>query len=385
MRRENPVCLFGVPVLFRRRTTSKIIRLFNNRMKGEIILKTLLKVSYREIPALLVLVALLLTTLVSCAPATPLPAPAVDATPVPNYAGKKILYVNSYHEGYPWSDGIENGLHEVLDGTGVELKIVYLDTKQNPDVAFGQSSGLKAKTEIETFKPDVVIASDDNAQKYVIVPYYNGTDLPVIFNGVNWDASAYKFADNVTGMIEVELPDQLINLLKVYAKGDRLGYITVDTETERKVVDIYNQRFFNGKLKPYWVKTQDEFKDAFLAAQDEVDILFMGNNAGSDKWDEAEMKEFILENSTIPTGSINDWMAPYTLLTLAKSAKEQGLWSAQAALSILDGKPASEIPLAENKKGELMVNLDMADKLAIVFAPSLLKNAAVILENITGQ
>ena len=35
--------------------------------------------------------------------------------------------------------------------------------------------------------------------------------------------------------------------------------------------------------------------------------------------------------------------------------------------------------------GELMVNLDLADKLSVVFAPSLLKNAAVILENISGQ
>jgi hypothetical protein len=176
----------------------------------------------------------------------------------------------------------------------------------------------------------------------------------------------------------VELPDQLVELLKGYAKGDRLGYITIDTETERKVVDIYNQRFFNGQMQPYWVTTQDEFKTAFLAAQQEVDILFMGNNAGSDKWDEEEMKQFITRNSTIPTGSINDWMAPYSLLTLAKSSQEQGVWSAQAALKIFDGTPVSEIAVAENKKGEMIVNLDLADKLGVVFAPSLLKSAVIL-------
>jgi hypothetical protein len=176
----------------------------------------------------------------------------------------------------------------------------------------------------------------------------------------------------------VELPDQLVELLKGYAKGDRLGYITVDTETERKVVDIYNQRFFNGQMQPYWVATQDEFKTAFLTAQQEVDILFMGNNAGSDKWDEEEMKQFVTRNSIIPTGSINDWMAPYSLLTLAKSSQEQGVWSAQVALQILDGTPVSEIPVAENKKGEMIVNLDLADKLGVVFAPSLLKTAVIL-------
>lgn len=305
------------------------------------------------------------------------PAQGVDSEI--NYAGKKVVYVNSYHEGYAWSDGIEAGLHEVFDGTGVELKIIRLDTKNNPDEAFGKAAGERAKAEIDVFQPDIVITSDDNAQKYLVVPFLKGTQVPVIFNGVNWDASAYGFpSSNVTGMIEVELPGQVVEQLKAYAQGERIGYLTIDTETERKVVDIYNQRFFAGQLQPYWVTTEDEFKTAFLAAQQEVDILFMGNNAGSDKWDEEAMKKFVLRNSTIPTGSINDWMAPYSLLTLAKSAEEQGIWSAQAALQILDGTPVTDIQVAENKKGEVIVNLELADKLGVVFAPSLLKNAQIL-------
>lgn len=336
-------------------------------------------------PSVMVFFFILVIIVTGCAPANSVTVPAPDAVSAkddnsgPDYAGKKVVYVNSYHEGYPWSDGIEAGLHEVFEGKGVELKIIRLDTKNNPDESFGQSAGQKAKAEIEAFQPDVVIASDDNAQKFLVVPFLKGTEMPVIFNGVNWDASAYGFpTSNVTGMVEVELPDQLVDLLKAHAEGDRIGYITVDTETERTVVETYNQRFFEGQMKPYWVTTQDEFKTAFLAAQQEVDILFMGNNAGSVKWDEEEMKQFVLKNATIPTGSINDWMAPYSLLTLAKSAKEQGEWSAQTALSILDGTPVSEIPVAENKKGEMIVNLDLADKLGVVFAPSLLKNALIL-------
>ena len=335
--------------------------------------------------AVVVFILVLVILVTGCAPATPAAAPASDNASGQednsgsDYTGKKILWVNSYHAGYPWSDGIESGLHEVLDETGVELKIVQMDTKNNPDEGFGQTAGVKTKAEIEAFQPDVVIASDDNAQKYLVVPFLKGTDLPVVFNGVNWDASAYGYpTSNVTGMIEVELPDQLVDLLKAHAKGDRIGYLTIDTETERKVVDTYNQRFFDGQLQPYWVKTQDEFKTAFLAAQQDVDILFVGNNAGSDKWDEEEMKQFVLRNAIVPTGSINDWMAPYSLLTLAKSSKEQGVWAAQAALSILDGTPVTEIPVVENKKGEMIVNLDLADKLGVVFAPSLLKNALIL-------
>jgi ABC-type uncharacterized transport system substrate-binding protein len=323
--------------------------------------------------------------LTACTPKTSAPVSAATSvsgnSAQPDYTGKKIVWINSYHEGYPWSDGIAEGLHSVLDKSGAELKVISLDTKKNPDVEFGKAAGAKAWSEIQAYKPDVVIASDDNAQKYLVVPFMKDSQTPVIFNGVNWDASGYGFpTKNITGMVEVELPNQLVEILKGYAKGARVGYITVDTETERKVADTYNQRFFDGKMQTYWVKTQDEFKTAFDTAQQEVDILIIGNNAGSDAWDEAGMEQYMLSNTTIPTGSINDWMAPYAMLTLAKSAQEQGEWSAQTALSILDGTSPADISVTENKKGQLIVNLELADKLGVVFAPSLLKNAVILGE-----
>ena len=208
----------------------------------------------RLFPYSLVGAALLLAglALAACTAAPPAAVPTADkATTAPaNYAGKKIVFIDSYHQGYEWSDGVEDGIHSVLDGTGVDLKIVRLDTKRNPDMEFGKQAGAQAKAEIDAFKPDVVIASDDNAQKYVIVPYYKGTNQPVVFTAVNWDASAYGYpASNVTGMIEVELPGQVVEQLKSHAKGTRVGLISIDSETERKVADVYNQRFFNGQTE----------------------------------------------------------------------------------------------------------------------------------------
>ena len=331
------------------------------------------------------LIALLMLDiiLVACAPAAAVTTPVTStATPAANYTGKKIVFVNSYHEGYEWSDGIERGIHTVLDGTGVEIKFIRLDTKRNPDVAFGEMAGAQAKAEIDAFQPDVLIAADDNAQKYVTVPYYKDTSLPVIFVAVNWDASSYGFpTSNVTGMVEVELPDQIIAQLKPYAKGTRVGFISIDTETERKVADVYNQRFFAGQMKTYWAKSMDDFKQAFLQAQNEVDLLLMNNNAGAEQWDETEMAKFILDNTQIPAGTINTWMVPYSLLALAKVPEEQGEWAATTALSILNGAPVSSIPVTENKKGYLVLNLKMAEKLGVVFPPSMLKNAEIYPAN----
>ena len=345
------------------------------------------KTPLRSISLLMILLVILISMTAGCTPTGPATQPATEVEPVVeensslDFAGKKILWVDSYHEGYAWTDGIESGLHEILDGTGVELKIIHMDTKRNSDEAFVQAASSKARAEIEAFKPDVVIASEDTVQKSLIVPFYKGADLPIIFIGVNWDASAYGYpTSNVTGMLEVELPDQVVNLLKANAKGEKLGYITIDTETERKSVDIINNTFFAGQMQIYWATNQDEFKAAYITAQQEVDILLIGNNAGTDTWNEAEMKQFVLENTSIPTGAVRDWMAPYAILTVAKSAKETGIWAAQTALSILGGTPVSEIPVTQNKKGELIINLDLADKLDIIFAPSLLKNAVILGE-----
>ena len=47
-----------------------------------------------------------------------------EETESQKYAGKKILFVNSYHKGFEWSDGITNSLKEGLSNKkNIELKI----------------------------------------------------------------------------------------------------------------------------------------------------------------------------------------------------------------------------------------------------------------------
>jgi len=85
-----------------------------------------------------------------------------------SYKGKKVLYIDSYHEGYAWSDGITNGIKSIFDGKEIELSIFRMDTKRNGDEAFKKSTAEKAKAEVESLKPDAVIVSDDNATNLVL-------------------------------------------------------------------------------------------------------------------------------------------------------------------------------------------------------------------------
>lgn len=101
-----------------------------------------------------------------------------------------------------------------------------MDTKRNKSDDFIKEVALKAKNIIETFKPDVVIAADDNASKYLIEPYYKNASLPFVFCGVNWDASVYGYPyRNVTGMVEVAGAKKLVDLLKDFVKGGKVGLL----------------------------------------------------------------------------------------------------------------------------------------------------------------
>ena len=149
------------------------------------------------------------------------------------YEGKKILFINSYHEGYEWSDGISAAINESFEDTGVELRFFYMDTKRNPEEDFKNQSAHDAKAVLDFFDPDVVITSDDNAFKYLIMPYYRNATLPFAFCGINWDISAYEGAPytNTAGMIEVVPIVELVDCLKNYSSGTRIGYLSIDSLT----------------------------------------------------------------------------------------------------------------------------------------------------------
>src|SRR4051794_8371202 len=67
----------------------------------------------------------LLSVGLSAATGTARPAQADDTQ-------KKVLHVDSYHEGNEWNDRIVAALRETLAAKGVGLRVVHLDAKRHP-------------------------------------------------------------------------------------------------------------------------------------------------------------------------------------------------------------------------------------------------------------
>jgi ABC-type uncharacterized transport system substrate-binding protein len=314
------------------------------------------------------------TLFLMCAAALALAAMPAHA----QLAGKKVLFVNSYHEGYAWSDGEEKGARLVLEAAGVKVEFQRMDVKRHQgDAAFTKAAALEAKARIETGKPDLVILADDPAVKELLVPYFKNAKLPFVFCGVNWEAGKYGLGANTTGMLEVALVKELLAGLKDYAKGGRIGFLTVDSETERIEGPYYKKALGISFTSERYVKTLAEWKDAYQKMQGEVDVLFLGNFAGINDWNEADAAAFVQATSKVPTGTIYDFMMPYSMLGYTKIAEEQGAWAGKAALDILKGAAPASIPVASNKQAQIFINPRLAAKAGVVFKPELVKVAEV--------
>ena len=149
-------------------------------------------------------------------------------------AQSKVVYVNSYHEGYSWSDGIYRAIKKEFDGKKIDLTTIYLDSKRNPGKPFIREAADKAYETILSVRPDIIIASDDNASRYLVMPYLKNSTYPVIFCGINWDAEIYGYPySNATGMIEISDVTKLIKYLENFTKGGKIAHLAADVLTAR--------------------------------------------------------------------------------------------------------------------------------------------------------
>ena len=296
-----------------------------------------------------------------------------------NNGRKKVLFVNSYHADFEWVEDITKGivntfnLSKLSDGTidtasgKVNFRIFYMDTKRNTGVSFAQESALKAKIIIETWKPDLVIASDDNASRYLVAPYYKNNNVPFVFCGVNWDASEYGFpTSNITGMVEVTMLPELVDILRSEAKGGKIAFIAADSYSERKNIEYY-KKVFSLNLRTEFAISVEDFKNKFVKLNESVDMIILGNIEPLLGFENRKVQEWISENTMVPTGAMDLFLSQFVIVTCAKSGEEQGEWAASTALKILNGARPDEIPMEQNKEVKVIINRRIAPHLDLTF------------------
>ncbi|WP_319541000.1 hypothetical protein [uncultured Pseudodesulfovibrio sp.] len=118
---------------------------------------------------------------------------------------KNVLYLNSYHHGYRWSDSILEGVRSVLDESEykIDLQIEYMDAKK---FNYEDVTGMLLRLYKEKFAEkrfDVVMVSDNDA--FTFASQYRDIlfpGVPLVFCGVNALKDYMLTGGNLTGVVE---------------------------------------------------------------------------------------------------------------------------------------------------------------------------------------
>jgi ABC-type uncharacterized transport system substrate-binding protein len=291
----------------------------------------------------------------------------------------KIFYLSSYMPGFAWSDDNINSFAGYFEKEGIPIEInkFYMnvfDSTVNQTLA-----GIQAKEAIDAWQPDLIYATDDEAQLEVISKYYLNSKTPVVFSAVNLDPEDYGYdkAHNVAGVLEKEQFKIAVDYLKQFFPNVKKIAVMADSLEQWDVVmDRFKQESqeipdveFVGYRR---FSSVDEYRQAVLDYQDEVDaLMLLPPNAirysNGTLNTQAEAVRWVVENSRIPEITfwgqlvyLGDFAAVYI------SPFEQGEVSARIAKAILiDGKAPSSFPFEATKQNIKYINLARAKMLGL--------------------
>jgi ABC-type uncharacterized transport system substrate-binding protein len=317
---------------------------------------------------MLILLALLLTGMHSCV-----------QSPTEK---KAVIYINSYHRGFPPSDQITRGVLENLPTDSFEVYSWFMDTKRNTDEAYIRQVVETMRDSIEIIKPDAIIASDDNAMKYLVVPYLQGGELPVVFCGVNWSVDQYGLTgDNITGILEVLPVAELVSTIRpYYPEMQRLMVLNENTTTSRKTKPILDTLLGNRGLEVTQVLVDDfaEWKEAFELGNTTHDIIYLQTRGAIRGWEDEEAKSHIEEYIRVPLVTCEEFMMPYAVFGITQLSEEQGMRAAEMTKRILSGTDPSDLPVTRNRMTKAWVNPRWAEKIGFNPDEALKKRANVV-------
>jgi ABC-type uncharacterized transport system substrate-binding protein len=323
--------------------------------------------------------------------------------PLPMKERKKVLVLHSYEAEYIWVKDVDSG---ILSGLAEErfdpekniiIEYFFMDTKRKTTEKWKREIAQQAIEKIQNWKPDVVIAADDNAQKYVVAEMKD-SGVNFVFLGVNADPMDYGYINShenpggtITGSIERARFEQSVKLLQRLSPGvRRIAIVSDDGVTGESVVKRVLAMAENLEIEivsSRRIGRFSEWQNYVRSVQDRADalIVVLYHTLKDEKGDPVDgdvVLNWTITNSRIPDIGFWSWAVEGGLLcSEAISGYQQGHYAATVAAYVLMGQSPGDFPVDKPQRGELCINMARAEMLGIE-VPADLKRVATIYNSI---
>ncbi|NDV26998.1 ATP-binding protein [Desulfovibrio sp. JC010] len=260
---------------------------------------------------------------------------------------RNVLYLNSYQNGYKWSDDILEGVRDFFNESGmnIDLHIEYMDTKRFKDEEFMEILHSYYVFKYQKYKFSAIVVSDNNALNFML--RYRETffpDVPVIFCGINdFRPELIAGLDKYCGVLEnpdikdnIELALKINpNLHKVVVVGDQSVTSQAIREQIKKAEPL-----FRGVLNfEYWndMPLVDLLARSRTMTKDEI-LLFTPfyKGAHGELFSSEEVLSIIYQNSPVMIFSVWEFLLGHGIVGgKLLSGTDQGRKAAEMALHVL--------------------------------------------------
>ena len=288
---------------------------------------------------------------------------------------KQVLFINSYHPGYKFSDDITNAILATFKERGnIDLRIEYLDTKRIQSAEYFEQVYQVLSLKYGKEQPDLIMSSDDDALNFLIK--YADTlfpHVPVVFAGANYfDPTRLEGYENFTGISEeADVAGTLDLALSLHPEVTNIVVVNDTSVTGQKVRAI-----FTG-LTPRYPGLHFEFLEnvsmnevrqrlGSLTPDTLVLLTFFFRDQAGNFYEYDQFTSLITESSTVPVYGLWDFSLGYGILGgKLTSGYTEGERAAKLAIRILNGEDPQSIPVVKQTQSQYMFDFTMMEKWGI--------------------
>lgn len=316
-----------------------------------------------------------LLLVLTCLP-LPLPTGAADR-PAAEDSPPLVLILDSYHQGYTWSDRELDGIRDrfAREGFKADLRVEYMDCKHFPrDELFPQLRALLA-VKYRTKRPALVLTLDNPAFEFA-VDYRRDLfrNIPIVFAGLNdYEPRMLRGETGITGVVERQDIAGTIALARRIQPQIKevvvLHDFTSSGLASRKEAEEQLERLPAGIKVRYLPEMTIDEVIALIRTLPPDDILlpfsFSRDRSGR-VFTHAQLAQLLATNASVPVYGTKEERLGYGMIGGSLlEGKSHGALGADLALRILRGEPAAAIPVVTEPQSKVMFDYRLLQRFKI--------------------